>query len=35
MTPDEARGYPPEVPGAPIDWEEERRRYVAGEDRAM
>jgi type IV secretion system protein TrbL len=35
MTPDEARGFPPEVPGAPIDWEEERRRYVAGEDRAM
>jgi type IV secretion system protein TrbL len=31
MTADEARGYPPEVPGQPIDWEDEKRRIVRGD----
>jgi hypothetical protein len=29
------RGFPPEIPGQPIDWEEERRQYLSGEDRAI
>jgi hypothetical protein len=31
MTANEARGYPPEKPGEPIDWEDERRRIVRGD----
>jgi hypothetical protein len=31
MTADEARGYAPEVPGQPIDWEDEKRRIARGD----